>query len=79
MQLTTPIARNTVHHTQDTPEICHCPCTGKIGGLRYKEMSGLNLPCLLSAGTTATRKTRFTGMHLLPSGTGRGSVEAHPG
>ena len=51
----------------ETAEACHCPCTGKIGGLRYKEMAGLLLPCLLSPGTSATRKTKYTGAKCSPT------------
>jgi len=45
---------------------CHCPCTGRIGSLRFE-----NIPCLLSRGTGG-RKTPFTveAISLDPPGSG---------
>jgi sugar fermentation stimulation protein A len=34
---------------------CHCPSTGRIGGLEFR-----NIPCLLSESDGNSRKTRFT-------------------
>jgi sugar fermentation stimulation protein A len=34
---------------------CHCPSTGRIGNIVFK-----NIPCLLSRGTNPKRKTEFT-------------------
>jgi len=36
-------------------ERCHCPSTGGIGNLKFE-----NIPCLLSRGKNANRKTRYT-------------------
>ena len=35
-------------------------CAGKIGGLRYREMANLQLPCLLTPSTSAGRSTQYT-------------------
>jgi len=34
---------------------CHCPSTGKIGNIEFK-----NIPCLLSESNNPSRKTKFT-------------------
>ncbi|KAK9799377.1 hypothetical protein WJX73_006266 [Symbiochloris irregularis] len=40
---------------------CHVPVTGKVAGLSYKDMQGLQLPCLLSTpSNVANRKTQYT-------------------
>lgn len=36
-------------------EACHCPCTGRIGSVRFADM-----PCLLSESDDERRKTRYT-------------------
>ncbi|MFA6889157.1 MAG: DNA/RNA nuclease SfsA [Candidatus Woesearchaeota archaeon] len=36
-------------------EKCHCPCTGRIGNIVFKE-----IPCLLSKSTDPHRKTKYT-------------------
>jgi sugar fermentation stimulation protein A len=36
-------------------EKCHCPCTGRIGSIRFSD-----IPCLLSESDDDRRKTRYT-------------------
>lgn len=36
-------------------EKCHCPATGRIGGINFE-----NIPCLLSEGKGIERKTKYT-------------------
>lgn len=36
-------------------EKCHCPSTGRIGGIKFED-----IPCLLSESKTPERKTRYT-------------------
>ena len=38
-----------------TTEKCHCPATGKIGNIEFK-----NIPCLLSKSDNPARKTKYT-------------------
>jgi len=43
-------------------EKCHCPTTGKIGNIEFK-----NIPCLLSNSKNTTRKTKYTVEAIAPS------------
>jgi len=43
-------------------EKCHCPSTGRIGNIEFKD-----IPCLLSKSTSKTRKTAYTVEAISPS------------
>jgi sugar fermentation stimulation protein A len=42
-------------------EKCHCPSTGRIGNIEFK-----NIPCLLSRSKDTTRKTKYTVEAIIP-------------